>query len=83
MSSRPSAYVCLIIETNISAIRSEHPKFDMEKFVEWRKEHEDGYFIRYEGHPFDCKYLDEDVFKSIFAFESADTGALFRRIVKL
>ena len=78
------AYACLITEANLGVIASEHPKFDREEALQWIKEHETGYFIRdEESRAFDCKYMDEEVFKEIYKFEYGDYGDLFRRILKL
>jgi hypothetical protein len=62
-------------------IASENPRFNLEEFDAWIKEHgETGYFVRIPTGAFDCKYMTEWVFNELYEFASGDTDAMFRRI---
>lgn len=78
-----NAYAVLIIPGNLNAIASEKPDFDFEETMQWLEQHEVGYFLRDEESVLDCKYFEEMVFFEMYAFEEADDGSIFRRVVKL
>lgn len=77
------AYACRITESNMGAIASENPHFDLEEAMEWLKIHGSGYFLRDEESIFDCKYFEDFVFFQMYTFESSDNSDLFRRVLKL
>jgi hypothetical protein len=78
------AYACVVSVENASVIASEAGKnFDRSSLVPWLEKHKSGYFIRDESDPLDCHLLETTEFMKIYIFESGDTGALFRRIIKI
>lgn len=77
------AYACRISAENAQVIASENPHFDLEKFQEWLNTHESGYFLRDEDSVFDCKYLADDVFALMYAFDRGGESELFRRVTRL
>lgn len=75
-----AAYAVSITEENRWAIASEHPNFDEDEFELWVDDEDAGFFIRDPNSPFDCQYIDRDVFKKIYRFEHDDHGVMFRQI---
>jgi len=77
------AEACRITKENTWVIASEKPNFDKEEFDAWIEEHGVGYFLRDEGSKLDCSYIPPEDFLDIYIFESGDTGALFRKVIKI
>ena len=64
----------------MGAIASEKPDFDIDEMTKWLTHHEQGYFIRDEGSPFDCKFMTDFVFHEIYDVESYVSDPIFFRI---
>lgn len=78
-----AAYAVVMSYENMAAIASEKPHFDKGEFDVWMIEHNGGYFIRDESSQFDCEYIDEEVFSTLYTFASRDEGTLFRQITRV
>lgn len=76
------AWACKINRENQAAIISEHPKFDLDEFEKWLRDHKDGYFVRDPSSPFDCRYFSELTFYEFYLFMPGNQDALFRQIIK-
>lgn len=77
-----TAYACRISEENFGAIRSEHPKFDLESTKAWLEQHERGFFLRDEGSALDCHYITDEIFFIYYEFEPLDKNAVFHRLIR-
>lgn len=77
-----TAYACKIHRENFDIIASEKPDFDREFTERWLDEHEQGYFIRDPSSPFDCQFMQIDVFNELYVFDEGTPGEVFRVIYK-
>lgn len=78
-----AGYACRINEQNMGAIASENPNFDLDEVMVWLLKHEYGFFVRDEGSAFDCQYITDEIFHTLYSFESPDDGDIFRRVLRL
>lgn len=78
-----NAYAVVMSTENMSAIASEHPKFDKAAFLKWLEDHGEGYFLRDETTSLDCQYFEPTVFAQMYLFEGGDEATLFRRVVRV
>lgn len=77
------ATACRITMNNKWVIASEKPNFDEEEFNAFLAKHGVGYFLRDETSKLDCVYFPPEDFLEIYMFESGDTDALFRNVIKI
>lgn len=75
------AYACRITPDNFGVISSENPKFNLDEIKKFLEDQGDGYFIRDETSPWDCKYMPMLVFQQIYLFQRYDADELFHPIV--
>lgn len=76
------AYAVSITETNMGAIRSEKPGFDLDRTRAWLEENDAGFFIRHEDSPWDCEFLETEIFEEIYEFVelAVEEGEIFHRV---
>lgn len=79
-----NAYACRIIEENYPAIASENPKFDLEILKVWVEINGVGYFVRDEASKkYDCKYMKDEDFHRVFAFDNFSPEAVYHKLLRL
>lgn len=78
-----AGYACRVVSENFQAIASEKPDFDLEELLEWIAVHDSGYFLRDSSSPFDCQFIQTDVFHELYIFTDDDPNGLYRRVVKV
>lgn len=78
------AFVVAITEENLRrVIRSEAgPSFDLDIAMAWLEEHQEGWFLRDEGSPFDCQFFMPEVLKELYSFTNNDQNSLFRHVIR-
>lgn len=77
-----TAYACRIHPNNFSVIASEKPDFNLEFTKQWLADHEQGFFIRDSSSPFDCQYMQTDVFFEMYRVVGGSNTDVFRPIEK-
>lgn len=78
------AYACLITKENLNAIASEKPDFNHKELNDWLTEHGRGYFIRDEGSPWDCTYMNVYIFHEVYVRDGPKPpGEIFQRIKRI